>query len=182
MSAQVPDGLSANAPVRVANPFLNIEASTPISNNWCVIGMNTVNFSFICKIDHFSLLKEKTGQCLESSSFFAGPHNDFEWRLLVYPKGYKEDNKDFLSLFLKLVSCKRNEAEITIKFTFSILNEKNEKSYVLGDGDELDRFTVGQYWGWRTFIALDALQKKSKGLLPDDSLIILCEGCIARGS
>lgn len=177
MPSQLPDGVFANAPVRISNPFLNVEASTPISNNWCIIGMDTVDFSFICKIDHFSMLQEKTGECLESSSFFAGPNNEFEWRLQVYPKGSDEKSKDHLSLFLKLVSCERKETEVPTRFKISILNAKNEKSYAF-DGGDLYRFMVGTYSGWPSFIGLDMLQKKTKGLLPEGCLTILCEGCI----
>ena len=41
-------------------------------------------------------------------------------------KGLDEDSKDYLSLYLLLVSC--NKSEVRAKFKFSILNSKKEET------------------------------------------------------
>lgn len=50
--------------------------------------------------------------------------------LRVNPKGLDEESKDYLSLYLLLVSC--NKAEVRAKFKFSILNAKREETKAMG--------------------------------------------------
>lgn len=46
------------------------------------------------------------------------------------PKGLDEESKDYLSLYLLLVSC--NKSEVRAKFKFSILNAKREETKAMG--------------------------------------------------
>jgi len=48
----------------------------------------------------------------------------------VNPKGLDEESKDYLSLYLLLVSC--NKSEVRAKFKFSILNAKREETKAMG--------------------------------------------------
>ena len=50
--------------------------------------------------------------------------------LRVNPKGLDEESKDYLSLYLLLVSC--NKTEVRAKFKFSILNGKREETKAMG--------------------------------------------------
>lgn len=47
------------------------------------------------------------------------------------PKGLDEESKDYLSLYLLLVSCPK--AEVRAKFKFSILNAKGEETKAMGE-------------------------------------------------
>lgn len=49
------------------------------------------------------------------------------------PKGLDEESKDYLSLYLLLVSC--NKSEVRAKFKFSILNAKREETKAMGKFD-----------------------------------------------
>jgi hypothetical protein len=49
----------------------------------------------------------------------------------VNPKGLDEESKDYLSLYLLLVSC--NKSEVRAKFKFSILNAKREETKAMGE-------------------------------------------------
>lgn len=51
--------------------------------------------------------------------------------LRVNPKGLDEESKDYLSLYLLLVSCPK--AEVRAKFKFSILNAKGEETKAMGE-------------------------------------------------
>jgi len=51
--------------------------------------------------------------------------------LRVNPKGLDEESKDYLSLYLLLVSC--NKTEVRAKFKFSILNAKREETKAMGN-------------------------------------------------
>ena len=46
------------------------------------------------------------------------------------PKGLDEESKEYLSLYLLLVSC--NKSEVRAKFKFSILNSKREETKAMG--------------------------------------------------
>lgn len=50
--------------------------------------------------------------------------------LRINPKGLDEESKDYLSLYLLLVSC--NKTEVRAKFKFSILNAKREETKAMG--------------------------------------------------
>ena len=50
--------------------------------------------------------------------------------LRVNPKGLDEESKDYLSLYLLLVSCCKSE--VRAKFKFSILNAKGEETKAMG--------------------------------------------------
>lgn len=50
--------------------------------------------------------------------------------LRVNPKGLDEESKDYLSLYLLLVAC--NKQEVRAKFKFSILNAKREETKAMG--------------------------------------------------
>lgn len=47
------------------------------------------------------------------------------------PKGLDEESKDYLSLYLLLVAC--NKQEVRAKFKFSILNGKREETKAMGE-------------------------------------------------
>ena len=54
--------------------------------------------------------------------------------LRVNPKGLDEESKDYLSLYLLLVAC--NKQEVRAKFKFSILNAKREETKAMGESYE----------------------------------------------
>jgi len=70
------------------------------------------------------------GEVLKSSTFSAGTNDKLKWCLRVNPKGLDEESKDYLSLYLLLVSC--NKSEVRAKFKFSILNAKREETKAMG--------------------------------------------------
>ena len=60
--------------------------------------------------------------------------------LRVNPKGLDEESKDYLSLYLLLVSCPKSE--VRAKFKFSILNAKGEETKAMGKCSHLCWFFV----------------------------------------
>jgi len=50
--------------------------------------------------------------------------------LRVNPKGLDDERKDYLSLYLLLVSCPKSE--VRAKFKFSLLNAKREETKAMG--------------------------------------------------
>ena len=87
--------------------------------------VKVVKFSYMWTISNFSYTREDLGEVLKSSTFSA-KDDKMKWCLRVNPKGLDEDSKDYLSLYLLLVSC--NKSEVRAKFKFSILNSKKEET------------------------------------------------------
>ena len=87
-------------------------------------GWHFVRLAF-CPVGILSYHREDLGEVLKSSTFSA-KDDKMKWCLRVNPKGLDEDSKDYLSLYLLLVSC--NKSEVRAKFKFSILNSKKEET------------------------------------------------------
>lgn len=145
---------------------------SPIAENWCYTQVKVVKFSYMWTINNFSFCREEMGEVLKSSTFSAGANDKLKWCLRVNPKGLDEESKDYLSLYLLLVSCNKNE--VRAKFKFSILNAKREETKAM-ESQRAYRFVQGKDWGFKKFIRRDFLMDEANGLLPDDKLTIFCE-------
>ncbi|OWK15036.1 SPOP [Cervus elaphus hippelaphus] len=99
--------------------------------------------------------------------------------LRVNPKGLDEESKDYLSLYLLLVSCPKSE--VRAKFKFSILNAKGEETKAM-ESQRAYRFVQGKDWGFKKFIRRDFLLDEANGLLPDDKLTLFCEVSVVQDS
>lgn len=130
-------------------------------------------------INNFSFCREEMGEVLKSSTFSAGANDKLKWCLRVNPKGLDEESKDYLSLYLLLVSC--NKSEVRAKFKFSILNAKREETKAM-ESQRAYRFVQGKDWGFKKFIRRDFLLDEANGLLPDDKLTLYCEVSVVADS
>ncbi|XP_024871354.1 protein roadkill-like isoform X2 [Temnothorax curvispinosus] len=119
------------------------------------------NFSVCCELE----------KKLESSIFPEGANENLKWFLRMYPKGSaKAESKNYLGLFLMLVSCRESQA-VKAKCKLSILNAKREE--IIKMKLNMHQFICGQDWGYEQFIRRDSLL--DNGLLSDDKLTIFCE-------
>ena len=129
-ASSAPDHSGRMAVTRVPTPPPP-EMSCPVAENWCYTQVKVVKFSYIWTINNFSFCREEMGEVLKSSTFSAGANDKLKWCLRVNPKGLDEESKDYLSLYLLLVSC--NKSEVRAKFKFSILNAKREETKAMGE-------------------------------------------------
>ncbi|ROT64691.1 hypothetical protein C7M84_017365 [Penaeus vannamei] len=156
---------------RVPSP-LPPENNMPVAENWCYTQVKVIKFSYMWTINNFSFCREEMGEVLKSSTFSAGANDKLKWCLRVNPKGLDEESKDYLSLYLLLVSS--NKSEVRAKFKFSILNAKREETKAM-ESQRAYRFVQGKDWGFKKFIRRDFLLDEANGLLPDDKLTLYCE-------
>ena len=120
------------------------------------------------------------GEVMKSSHFSTdNPNEKLKWCLRVNPKGLDEESKDYLSLYLLLVSC--NKSEVRAKFKFSILNAKREETKAM-ESQRAYRFVQGKDWGFKKFIRRDFLLDEANGLLPEDKLTLFCEVSVVADS
>ncbi|XP_078125319.1 speckle-type POZ protein isoform X3 [Sander vitreus] len=112
------------------------------------------------------------GEVIKSSTFSSGANDKLKWCLRVNPKGLDEESKDYLSLYLFLVSCPKSE--VRTQFKFSILNANGEETKAM-ESQRAYRFVQGKDWGFKKFIRRNFLLYEANGLLPDDKLTLFCE-------
>jgi len=155
------------------------EVNSPVAENWCYTQVKVIKFSYMWTINNFTFCREEMGEVLKSSTFYAGANDKLKWCLRVNPKGLDEESKDYLSLYLLLVSC--NKSEVRAKFKFSILNAKREETKAM-ESQRAYRFVQGKDWGFKKFIRRDFLLDEANGLLPDDKLTIFCEVSVVADS
>ena len=155
------------------------DASPPIAENWCYTQVKVVKFNYMWTISNFSFCREELGEVIKSSTFSAGANDKLKWCLRVNPKGLDEESKDYLSLYLLLVSC--NKSEVRAKFKFSILNAKREETKAM-ESQRAYKFVQGKDWGFKKFIRRDFLLDEANGLLPDDKLTLFCEVSVVADS
>ncbi|RWS31658.1 Kruppel-like zinc finger protein [Leptotrombidium deliense] len=164
---------------RAPSPPPTNEANTPVAESWCYTQVKVIKFSYMWTINNFSFCREEMGEVLKSSTFSAGANDKLKWCLRVNPKGLDEESKDYLSLYLLLVSC--NKSEVRAKFKFSILNAKREETKAM-ESQRAYRFVQGKDWGFKKFIRRDFLLDEANGLLPDDKLTLYCEVSVVADS
>ena len=132
-----------------ANEVESLATPSPIADNWCYTQVKVVKFNYMWTISNFSFCREEMGEVLKSSTFSAGASDKLKWCLRVNPKGLDEESKDYLSLYLLLVSC--NKSEVRAKFKFSILNAKREETKAM-ESQRAYKFMQGKDWGFKKFI------------------------------
>lgn len=117
------------------------------------------------------------GEVMKSSPF-STDNEKLKWCLRVNPKGLDEESKEYLSLYLLLLS---NKSEVRAKFKFSILNAKGEETKAM-ESQKAYRFVQGKDWGFKKFIRRDFLMDEANGLLPNDQLTLFCEVSVVQDS
>ncbi|KAM6163186.1 speckle-type POZ protein-like [Rhynchocyon petersi] len=160
-------------------PPLAEMSSGPVAESWCCTQINVVKFSYTWTINNFSFCRDEIGETMESSTFPSGANDKLKWCLQVNPKGVDHDHRDYLSLYLLLVSCPKSE--VRAKFKFSILNAKGEETRSM-ESQRARRFVQGQEWGFSKFIQRYFLLDKANGLIPDDTLTLFCEVSVVQDS
>uniref|UniRef100_A0A8C5M987 Speckle type BTB/POZ protein like n=1 Tax=Leptobrachium leishanense TaxID=445787 RepID=A0A8C5M987_9ANUR len=154
-------------------------SSGPAAESWCYTQVKVVKFSYMWTINNFSFCREEMGEVLKSSTFTSGSNDKLKWCLRVNPKGLDDESKDYLSLYLLLVSSPKSE--VRAKFKFSLLNAKREETKAM-ESQRAYRFVQGKDWGFKKFIRRDFLLDEANGLLPDDKLTLFCEVSVVQDS
>ncbi|XP_053435359.1 speckle-type POZ protein-like [Nycticebus coucang] len=154
-------------------------SSAPVTESWCYTQIKVVKFSYMWAINNFSFYLGEMGEFIKSSTFSSGASGRLKWCLRVNPKGLDEESKDYLSLYLLLVS--RPKREVQARFKFSIIDAKGEENKAM-ESQQAYRFVQGKDWGFKKFIRRDFLLNEAHGLLPDDKLTLFCEVNLVQDS
>ena len=103
--------------------------------------------------------------------------NGFTWKIVLYPRGKHTELKDYLSVYLHLVSSKKPNESADVKFKFSLLNARREAEAFQTENKFLYKklSANGSGHGLAKLVERNFLFDEANGLFPNDKLIILCE-------
>lgn len=131
---------------------------------------SSVLFVYKWEIENYLISCEgkETGQKLESPTFNAA---GLKWRISLYPRGFSQEFKEYISIFLELLG----DSSIEVKnCSLSILNGKNEKCTTCCYA-RMVLEPLNQKYGRNDFIKPCELMERRKNLLPNGKLRILFE-------
>uniref|UniRef100_A0A6V7KQ41 BTB domain-containing protein n=1 Tax=Bracon brevicornis TaxID=1563983 RepID=A0A6V7KQ41_9HYME len=115
-------------------------------------------------IKNFTRLPERPGEFITSPHFTVGNNREI-WALKLYPRGEFEDNIDYVSLYLQLVSAEK--LGITVKFQLSMLKfDEVLQSKIINT-----KFANFLSVGCEKFASRSHLERSCQY---DDSLVIVC--------
>ena len=94
--------------------------------------------NFVFSIHAFDLIDKKNGECIESPAFKMKKNNGIQWILSVFPKGDDESTKDYLSIYLHLIS-EIPKLKVKANVKFHLQNDVNHED---ADYEFSDVFTA----------------------------------------
>ena len=116
-------------------------------------------------LNHKKMLK-----VVRSPNFFSDADEDTQWYLELYPRG-REDNKDYVSLFLTL-DC-TTQSEVSAAYKLSVVNASGADTHVF---KEDVRFCEGDVHGKENIVWRSAILDKTKCLCTQNNTLTLkCE-------
>uniref|UniRef100_A0A087XT90 Speckle type BTB/POZ protein like a n=1 Tax=Poecilia formosa TaxID=48698 RepID=A0A087XT90_POEFO len=154
-------------------------SSGPVAESWCYTQVSYPKFCKMPSCFQFWLYSMFLIDLGNDYTFLHGNKLTSKGCLRVNPKGLDDESKDYLSLYLLLVSCPKSE--VRAKFKFSLLNAKREETKAM-ESQRAYRFVQGKDWGFKKFIRRDFLLDEANGLLPDDKLTLFCEVSVVQDS
>lgn len=129
--------------------------------------VKTTKFQWEINIDCFK--DKNVGDAIVSPRFFT-ENSDVsiknEWFLTLYPKGDKNEAKDYLSLYLV---CDKS---ITASYDVSIFNQDSDR-VVFKSGEHL--FIGKQGWGYAQYVKLNFIMDPKNNILKNNKLTIVCK-------
>uniref|UniRef100_UPI00402B4AFA TD and POZ domain-containing protein 1-like n=1 Tax=Arvicanthis niloticus TaxID=61156 RepID=UPI00402B4AFA len=134
-------------------------------------------FCCVWTISNFSLCIGGIQRKISSSVFSLKANDELTWCLRVHANEVDEESKDYLSVYLVLLSCQ--ERPIWAKFEFWIINSQGEK-YQRTKSTKITSFLQNQQWGFKKFILQDILLSHQHWLLSEDQLTLCCKVGIVR--
>ncbi|XP_015112519.1 speckle-type POZ protein [Diachasma alloeum] len=132
----------------------NMDSST--TEQWSRTQNSIQQITYMWTIPDVQFLDKKVGEKMLSPKFFSGG-GEQEWKLLIYPGGQNEKIRDYVQLYLQLVSSQ--EFGFTTKFTITILKPNK----VVCEHDCTMQWNQLTAWGFSNFM------KRSSFITSQDS-------------
>ena len=116
-----------------------------------------MNYDWV--IEEPSFLTQKSGESFCSPIFNAKADGTISWRLKIFPRGFNEESKDHLSLYLERVVGDKKDSPVTVKSNWLVTENG---SVIFSKSDELQ--TVGlaplpSFFGWDKVVELAVIKR-----------------------
>lgn len=126
------------------------------------------NYRIDWTISEFSKRQEKPGESCDTEMISANFNDELiNMFLRIYPRGLNMYCRNFVSLYLQI--DQDSKPNVTVKYTFALLNAKNKILTRTPSSHCVQRR------GYRKLISRKSILTMSKGILPEDELKISCE-------
>ncbi|XP_028639072.1 TD and POZ domain-containing protein 1-like, partial [Grammomys surdaster] len=135
-------------------------------------------FCYEWTISNFSFCMGGSRKEITSPLFSSEPNEEVAWCLRVYPNGVDEESKDYLSVFLELLT--HPESPVWAKYEFWIINCQGEKFQCMMSPNVIN-FLQNEKRGFEKFILRDLLLSNPYLFLPEDQLTLCCKVSIVGG-
>jgi hypothetical protein len=140
--------------------------------NWGSTQSSVEKFCYKWTISNFSFCMGGIQRRITSPVFSSEENKEVAWCLRVYPKGADKESKDYLSVYLVLLS--HLQIPVWAKFKFWIINSQGEK-YQKIKSPTVECFLTNEQNGFKKFLPRDLLLSHRNCLLPEDQLTICCK-------
>ncbi|CAL5007384.1 unnamed protein product [Urochloa decumbens] len=153
-------------------PAMAAESERPRTRTASMCAAETARGTHSFKIAGHSLHKGLgVGNCIDSGTFSVGGH---KWRIRYYPDGFKEESKEYVAVFLKIVS---EGVDVRVIFDFRLVNQTTGlSSSVLSSSTVYS--DAKRCWGIEKFMSRSKLEVPQ--FLRDDCLVIECDVTVIK--
>ncbi|XP_031230512.1 TD and POZ domain-containing protein 2-like [Mastomys coucha] len=141
------------------------------AKSWGSTQNSVQEFCYEWTICNFSFCMGGIRKKITSPVFSLKAKEEMAWCLRVYPNGIDEESRDYLSVFLVLLSCPTRP--VCGNFEFWVRNSQGEKVQNM-KSDRVVSFLQCQQKGFPRFLLRDLLSDEH-GLLPEDQLTLCCK-------
>ncbi|XP_028617451.1 TD and POZ domain-containing protein 1-like [Grammomys surdaster] len=148
------------------------------AKNWGYTQISVQKFCCEWTISNFSFCMGGSRKEITSPLFSLEANEEVAWCLRVHPNGVDEESKDYLSVFLELLS--HPESPVWAKYEFWIINCQGEKFQRM-KSPNVKSFLQNEKRGFKKFILRDPLLSNPHWLLPKDQLTLCCKVSIVGG-
>ncbi|XP_015905766.1 speckle-type POZ protein B-like [Parasteatoda tepidariorum] len=134
-----------------------------------------IEFTYSWTIENYSMCYQRPGKSICSPDFEIATLNKSRWSLHLYPRGFSEDYKEFVSCFL--CSERSNISEYdqedgVVDFEIKMVDTNGETLRILRTENCL--FQCGyDCCGWRDYIKRSYIKERIKAW-PKDNLVLIC--------
>lgn len=122
-------------------------------------------------IDNFCIRCKDVGEVMKSPVFTTTDAGEVhEWRLSLYPKGNKDENKDYFSIFVYNLS----DATLKANIWLEILDVEGIEAVQEAMSEHVFGDNVNNY-GFPRFVKREFVEDKENNILRGDKLTIVCK-------
>ncbi|KAL6030365.1 hypothetical protein STEG23_034370 [Scotinomys teguina] len=148
-----------------------------IAQSWDHTQISIQNFSYKWTISNFRFALEEMSESIRSPTFSIGAND--KWYLRVHPNGVDEESRDYMSVYLVLLSCPTSH--VWAKFQLCMVSAEKEETHGVKN-TRVFKFVPGVKLGFKKFILRNFLLSFAPFILPHEKLTLLCKVSMLQDS